>query len=91
MVETRTNEIQRTINEEQLRQSVRKRMSGANDMRGPSNIGRAGGSALDGLVLAIITGIFWCLWQALKWTGIGVYRLGKLAYNKWGSRNGDGQ
>jgi hypothetical protein len=87
MVETRTSEIQRTINDEQLRLSVRKRMLGSNDMRGPSTLGRAGGSIVDGLALAIIAGIFWCLWQALKWTGIGIFRGSRFLYMKWSNRN----
>jgi hypothetical protein len=87
-MKTRTEELFEIRQDEEQRQIVRKRYEDQRrDMRGPSTAGRIGGSIVDGLALAIITGIFWCLWQALKWTSIGIFRGSKFLYTKWSNRN----
>jgi hypothetical protein len=86
MTQTRTEQILERQREEMDRASVRRMMDdqdrelGRGRYRNSGGVG--GGNLVDGLIIGAIIGLFWLLWQVLKYSTLGLFYGSRWAFRK---------
>jgi hypothetical protein len=87
MVETRTSKMADIRREEMERLAVRRmadnqdRELGRGRYRSSGSVS-SGGNLVDGLIIGAIIGLFWLLWQALKYSTLGLFYGGRWVFRK---------
>jgi hypothetical protein len=86
MKQTRTEQFLERQREEIDRASVRRMMDDQDRELGRgrhrSGGGLGGGNLVDGLIIGAIIGLFWLLWQALKYSTLGLFYGGRWVFRK---------
>jgi hypothetical protein len=87
MKQTRTEQFLERQREEMDRASVRRMLDdqdrelGRGRYRSSASVS-SGGNLVDGLIIGAIIGLFWLLWQALKYSTLGLFYGGRWAFRK---------
>jgi len=87
MKQTRTEQFLERQREEMDRASVRRMLDDQDRELGRGRYCRSGsvssgGNLVDGLIIGAIIGLFWLLWQALKYSTLGLFYGGRWTFRK---------